>query len=50
MATRALIGYMENGVLTSTYNHYDGYPEKLGKALNTFYNTPSKASDICRLP
>jgi hypothetical protein len=46
MATRALIGYMENGVLTSTYNHYDGYPENLGKALNTFYNTPEKAKEI----
>ena len=46
MATRALIGYMENGVLTSTYNHYDGYPENLGKALNTFYSTPEKAKEI----
>jgi NTP pyrophosphatase (non-canonical NTP hydrolase) len=46
MATRALIGYMENGVLTSTYNHYDGYPENLGKALNKFYNTPEKAKEI----
>jgi hypothetical protein len=46
MATRALIGYMENGVLTSTYNHYDGYPENLGKALEGFYNTPEKAKEI----
>ncbi len=37
MATRALIGYLEDGVLTSTYNHYDGYPEHLGKALNNFF-------------
>jgi hypothetical protein len=46
MATRALIGYMENGVLTSTYNHYDGYPENLGKALEGFYNTPEKAKEV----
>jgi hypothetical protein len=46
MATRALIGYIENGVLTSTYNHYDGYPENLGKALNNFFNSPTLAKDI----
>jgi hypothetical protein len=46
MATRALIGYIENGVLTSTYNHYDGYPENLGKALENFYNTPEKAKEV----
>jgi hypothetical protein len=46
MATRALIGYLENGVLTTTYNHYDGYPENLGKALNNFYNTSEKAKEI----
>jgi len=46
MATRALIGYLENGVLTTTYNHYDGYPEHLGKALNNFFNSPTLAKDI----
>jgi NTP pyrophosphatase (non-canonical NTP hydrolase) len=46
MATRALVGYLENGVLTSTYNHYDGYPENLGKALNQFYSTSEKAKEI----
>lgn len=46
MATRALIGYLENGVLTSTYNHYDGYPENLGKALNNFFDSPTLAKDI----
>jgi hypothetical protein len=46
MATRALVGYLENGVLTSTYNHYDGYPENLGQALNKFYNTSEKAKEI----
>jgi hypothetical protein len=46
MATRALIGYIENGVLTSTYNHYDGYPENLGKALENFFDSPTLAKDI----
>ena len=32
MATRALIGYLdEDRNFTCTYNHYDGYPEGLGK-------------------
>lgn len=46
MATRALIGYLKNGILTTTYNHYDGYPEHLGKALNTFYKSASEAEQI----
>jgi NTP pyrophosphatase (non-canonical NTP hydrolase) len=46
MATRALIGYIEDGALTATYNHYDGYPENLGKALNNFFNSPTLAKDI----
>ena len=34
MATRALIGYLDsNKVLTTTYNHYDGYPDYLGKKI-----------------
>ena len=45
MATRALIGMIEtdaagNQVLTSTYNHYDGYPDSLGVALNRHYDEP----------
>ena len=51
MATRALIGFIQgeaagNVVLTSTYNHYDGYPDNLGKGLKTFYNTTEKAKEI----
>jgi len=51
MATRALIGFIQsdssgNLILTSTYNHYDGYPENLGKALETHFNTPAKAKEI----
>ena len=46
MATRALIGFIENGVLTSTYNHYDGYPESLGKGLDKYYQTYDSAKEI----
>ena len=34
MATRALIGFLDDDKqLVGTYNHYDGYPEGLGKTL-----------------
>jgi hypothetical protein len=52
MGTRALIGYLDtNGdtKLTSTYNHYDGYPSNLGKGLETFYNSDSKAEEIANV-
>jgi hypothetical protein len=51
MATRALIGFIStdaagNQVLTSTYNHYDGYPESLGKGLDKHYSTYDSAKEI----
>tara|TARA_Y100000389_G_scaffold182499_1_gene199200 strand:- start:2496 stop:3128 length:633 start_codon:yes stop_codon:yes gene_type:complete len=47
MATRALIGYLdEDRNFTCTYNHYDGYPEGLGKALKDHYNSDEKAKEI----
>lgn len=47
MATRALIGYLdEDRNFTCTYNHYDGYPDHLGKALLDHYNTDEKAKEI----
>jgi len=51
MATRALVGFIQgdaagNLVLTSTYNHYDGYPENLGKGLDKFYSEPNEALKI----
>src|SRR6056300_800884 len=36
--TRALIGYLSGDRLTTTYNHYDGYPSNLGKGLEAHYN------------
>jgi hypothetical protein len=49
MGTRALIGYLDTDgdlKLTSTYNHYDGYPSNLGKGLESFYNSDAKAEEI----
>ena len=47
MATRALIGYLdEDRNFTCTYNHYDGYPEGLGKALLDHYDTDEQAKKI----
>jgi hypothetical protein len=52
MGTRALIGYLDtDGVtrLTSTYNHYDGYPSNLGKGLEKFYDNDAKAEEIANV-
>jgi hypothetical protein len=47
MATRALIGYLDdNRVLTSTYNHYDGYPDHVGKILDNYYDVDSRAKKV----
>jgi len=47
MATRALIGYFDDdGVLTSTYNHYDGYPDHLGKMLNKYFSNEELAKKV----
>ncbi len=44
--TRALVGYLSGDRLTTTYNHYDGYPSNLGKGLETHYNDDEKAKEI----
>ena len=52
MGTRALIGYLDTDgdlKLTSTYNHYDGYPSNLGKGLETWYNSDAKAEEIANV-
>jgi len=48
MATRAAIIYLDPAQLEaiSTYNHYDGYPENLGVALEKHYNDDFKANRI----
>ena len=50
MATRALIGYLNpSNSITTTYNHYDGYPENLGVALKKHYATDEKANEIANM-
>ena len=52
MGTRALIGYLDTDgdtKLTTTYNHYDGYPSNLGKGLNDFYSSDAKAEEIANV-
>ena len=47
MATRALIGYLDDSKkLTTTYNHYDGYPGYLGKILKEHYSGDEKAKEV----
>ena len=50
MATRALIGYLNpSNSITTTYNHYDGYPENLGVALKKHYATDEKANEVANM-
>ena len=44
--TRALVGYLSGDRLTTTYNHYDGYPSNLGKGLEAHYNNDEKAKEV----
>ena len=47
MATRSRIGLeLKNGSIVSVYHHWDGYPEWLGRILNTHYNTRAKVAEL----
>jgi len=47
MATRSRIGIeLKNGSVLSAYHHWDGYPEWLGRILNTHYNGKSLAEEL----
>ena len=47
MATRSRIGIeLSDGSVLSSYHHWDGYPQWLGRILTTHYNSKSKASDL----
>jgi hypothetical protein len=47
MATRSRIGIeLKNGNILSVYHHWDGYPEWLGRILNTHYNTRAKVAEL----
>jgi hypothetical protein len=47
MATRARIGIqLSDESVLSVYHHWDGYPEWLGRILNTHYNTRNKVTEL----
>ena len=47
MATRSRIGIvLSDGSILSAYHHWDGYPEWLGRILNTHYNAKSLAEEL----
>jgi hypothetical protein len=47
MATRGRIGIeLSDGSILSSYHHWDGYPEWLGRILKTHYNAKSLASEL----
>ena len=47
MATRSRIGIeLKDGSVLSSYHHWDGYPEWLGRILNTHYNSREQVADL----
>ena len=47
MATRSRVGIeLKDGSVLSSYHHWDGYPEWLGRILKTHYNSRAKASEL----
>lgn len=46
MATRARIGLQVGNSIVSVYHHWDGYPQWLGRILNTHYTTKSQVIDL----
>ena len=47
MATRSRIGIqLADDSILSVYHHWDGYPEWLGRILNTHYNTKEKVAEL----
>ena len=47
MATRSRIGIeLADGSVLSAYHHWDGYPEWLGRILQTHYNSKELAAEL----
>ena len=47
MSTRARIGLkLSDGSILSVYHHWNGYPEWLGRILQTHYNAKSLAEEL----
>lgn len=49
MATNAHIGYIEDGKITYTHSHFDGYPEHAGRILYEEYNDLDKVKELIAL-
>ena len=46
MSTRSRIGIQIGPDILSSYHHWDGYPNWLGRILQTHYNTKEKVSEL----
>ena len=47
MGTRSRIGIqLKDGSILSSYHHWDGYPEWLGRILTTHYNSREQAAEL----
>ena len=47
MGTRSRIGIqLSDDSILSVYHHWDGYPEWLGRILNTHYNSKNKVEEL----
>ena len=47
MATRSRIGIeLKDGSILSAYHHWDGYPQWLGRILNTHFNSREQAAEL----
>ena len=47
MGTRSRIGIqLKDGSILSSYHHWDGYPEWLGRILTTHYNSREQVADL----
>ena len=46
MATRAAIGFVSGSEIHTIYSHYDGYPEHVGKILQTHYRSIERSEEL----
>lgn len=46
MATRAAIGFVSGSEIHTIYSHYDGYPEHVGKILQTYYRSIERSEEL----
>lgn len=49
MATRSMVGIKTETGIRAIYVHWDGYPEGVGKTLNTYYNSDALINEMMDL-